>query len=413
MNTIEIEIYNQENELVGDGPLMSADIIDPSWEDTLCELGSFSFRVLANSPFRDHLTDIRNHIKIIAYYHDPKVTAYSSTYYDKANVFDGQITDTSIILDASGIPYIEVRGLSLAAELADVVCHINFSAREYPYTAPRYVVDNFAARYPTKQWMLTPGCPGQQTTFDVGQLAAYFKISYFEFLVNIADYTRSCFRVEPNRRIYWINQDYPSCKLHACYLDYYDKDDLPLDTLPIKSLTVGQVSNTAVSSVFAQGQGDFWLDHNWDPGSPWRVRNLWGGVVLENLDTIAAYGEHQVYKKFGSATSQEALQRLAQTYLINNSEPQYEYSLEVANLVPGKCMPGHSIRVDYDGVDETGRYYSIHRDLVIISIAHTIDSDTKRYVGTLTLSDKVTRVLDNGDIVQMLTARLTDAYAVG
>lgn len=407
---VEIEVYDSANNFLGDRPILAEEIVSIEWEDVLCELGAFSFRLFAHDEHREDVMDIRNHIQLFAYVHNPETGKT-----ERRHVFDGQINNPIIVIGEEGVPYIEVRGLSLGAELSDIVCHINFLNREYPYTGPAYVIDNYRGRYlGEREWALDPS--GEQVTiYDVGQLKTDYKISYFEFLCDIADYTRSCFCVKPGRLIRWLNQTYPDSGLHACYLDYYDKDDLPLDTLPIKSLSLEQVSNTVVSSVYAYGNStyNYWLDPSWAPGSPWRVRQLWNAVVLENLDTIAEYGEHQVYKLFDGAGSQEALQRLAQNYLLNNSSPQHQYSLEVANLTPGSLYPGDTLRVDYDGVDDTGKYLSIHEDLVCISVSHTIDPDTKLYTGSVSLSEKVTRIIDNGDIVQQLTARLADAHATG
>lgn len=410
MDRIEIEIYNQDNEIVGDGPIMAENIISPNWVDALSELGEFSFRILATSEHRDAVKDIRNHIRLYAYVYDA-----GNDKYERRHVYDGQITSANIIVEQSGVPYIEVHGLSLAAELVEMICHTNFLRQEYPFVAPAYVLGVYSDWVSEEnKWKLDP-TGEQETVYDVGQLKTDHKISYFEFLCDIADYTRSCFCIMPGRKIKWFNQTYPESALHACYLDYYDKDDLPEDTLVIKSLTEEQVSNTVISSVFAYGNNNYqeWLDVNWQPGSPWTVRLVSNVTILENQDTIAQYGEHQVYKVFDGAGSQAALQRLAQNYLLNNNSPQHSYAVEVANLKPGSIYPGEMLRVDYDGVDSNGRYLSIHKDLVVISIEHSIDDDLKQYSGVLTLSEKVTRIIDNGDIIQLLTAKLSDAHAVG
>lgn len=407
---VEIEVYDWDNHFLGDSPIVAEDIVDISWDDALCELGEFSFRVPANNVHREHLMDIKNHIRLFAY-----VVNQVTGIVTRRRVYDGQITNPFVMIGQDGVPYIECRGIALASELAETICHTNFLRQEYPYTAPAYVLGVYNDWVSQEnRWLLDP--EGEQTTvYDVGQLKTDHKISYFEFLREIADYTRSCFCLLPGRKIRWFNQTYRSSPLHACYLDFYDKDDLPEDTLPIKSLTVEQVSNTVISSVFAHGNSSYpeWLDVDWQPGYPWTVRLVDWITILENRETIDAYGEHQVYKEFAQAGSQEALQRLAQNYLLNNNAPQHVYSLEVANLTPGSIYPGDVIRVDYDGVDDTGRYLSIHEDLVLISASHTIDPSTKLYSGTLSLSEKVTQILDNGDIIQQLTARLTDAHANG
>ena len=409
-DAVEIEIFDTHNNFLGDSPILPEEIVEIEWEDVLNELGAFRFRLFAHDEHRDLVMDTRNHLEFYAYVYDPE-----TDNVERRHVYDGKITNPGIIISEEGVPYIEVNGLSIGAELSDIVCHINFLRQEYPYVAPAYVINNYKDRYlGEREWALDPDGE-QETTYDVGTLAASHRISYFEFLNDISDYTRSCFCVKPGRLIRWLNQDYPDSGLHACYLDYYDKDDLPLDTLPIKSLSLEQVSNTAVSSVYAYGNSGYqeWLDPSWDPGAPWRVRQLWGATVLENLDTMNTYGEIQVRKDFAQAGSQDALKRCAMNYLLNNNSPQHKYGLEVANLTPGSLFPGDMLRVDFDGVDSSGKYLSIHDDLVCISVSHTIDPDTKLYTGTIELSEKVTRIIENGDIIQQLTSRLTDANATG
>ena len=162
-----------------------------------------------------------------------------------------------------------------------------------------------------------------------------------------------------------------------------------------------------------------WLDGNWVPGDPCRVRTLWGGVVLENLETQDTYGLRHVYKVFDKASRQESLQRLAQNFLLQNAKPQKVYSMEVApgykiNTASNRLLyPGQSIYVSYDGGDDSGKYLDIHEDLVILSAKYGIDTQTQAHTLSLELTDNITRHFGNGDIVQMLTSKVTGAHAVG